>query len=331
MSNYLKHRYLLMTLDPVHIGTGGYRLGRVDLSIAREPGTNLPKLPGTSLSGAARSYAAMRNQSPTCAGQGQPRKDRSKGHCGQSTCPICFTFGSLQTKVVREGEETQVSHAGVVNLFDAHVVFFPVHSMVGPVWVTAPDRLALAGLIATGDSIKPLELAKQEVAVGDGVEVAGNSLNLGWLLMDVVGKVRINGLPDVWSTSSEWEAIQNQVVLVNDKLFGQVVNSNLEVRTSVSIDPTTGAAESGALFTYEAIPRATFLTSEVVQDLYRNGWESCDTSKLGADVKAPIDVVRAGLELAQWLGVGGMGTRGFGRLKIVGWPFNVPIPWEVAK
>ena len=54
------HRYLLMTVDPVHIGTGGTRLGRVDLSIVREPGTNLPKIPGTSFSGAIRAYAAYR-------------------------------------------------------------------------------------------------------------------------------------------------------------------------------------------------------------------------------------------------------------------------------
>ncbi|MGH2581700.1 MAG: RAMP superfamily CRISPR-associated protein [Blastocatellia bacterium] len=50
--SYAQHRYLLMTLDPTHIGAGGYRLGRVDNSIIREPGTNLPKIPGTSLSGA---------------------------------------------------------------------------------------------------------------------------------------------------------------------------------------------------------------------------------------------------------------------------------------
>ena len=57
---YTLQRYVLMTLDPVHIGTGGYRLGRVDNSIVREPGTNLPKVPGTSLSGAIRQYAAYR-------------------------------------------------------------------------------------------------------------------------------------------------------------------------------------------------------------------------------------------------------------------------------
>ena len=40
------------------------------------------------------------------------------------------------------------------------------------------------------------------------------------------------------------------------------------------------------------------------------GWESA------------LDVVQAGLELVEWLGVGGMGTRGFGRLAIVGQPLE---------
>ena len=48
-----------------------------------------------------------------------------------------------------------------------------------------------------------------------------------------------------------------RLVLVDDGLFCQIVNSNLEVRTSVSIDPITGAAKEGALFTYEALPRAS--------------------------------------------------------------------------
>ena len=72
--------YYALALHPIHVGTGGYRLGRVDNSIVREPGTNLPKLPGTSLSWACRAYAAMvpgrysrqeNGRSNSCAGQGQ--------------------------------------------------------------------------------------------------------------------------------------------------------------------------------------------------------------------------------------------------------------------
>ena len=34
--------------------------------------------------------------------------------------------------------------------------------------------------------------------------------------------------------------------------------------------------------------------------------------------KRPLDVVSAGMQLIEYLGVGGMGTRGFGRMKLVG-------------
>ena len=38
-----------MALDPIHVGTGGARLGRVDNTIVRDPVTRIPKIPGSSL------------------------------------------------------------------------------------------------------------------------------------------------------------------------------------------------------------------------------------------------------------------------------------------
>lgn len=301
---YRKRTYLWMTVDPVHIGTGGYRLGRVDLSIAREPGTKLPKIPGTSLSGAARSYAAMRNETPRCAGQG--------GHCQQKTCPICYTFGSL--KVEEENNKTR-SYAGTINIFDAHLLFFPVHSLVGPVWVTSPDSLRWAGV----QDIP--ELSGDQIALATGLDVPHNQLNLGWLLLPA-GAERLK-LQGNLLQGAEWEAIHKRVVLVSDKLFGQIVNSNLEVRTSVSINPETGAAEEGALFTYEAIPRSAFLVSEVVEDSFRQdefpvtAQTVQDNLLVDGPWRTPLDVAHAGLSMVKLLGVGGMGTRGFGRMRIV--------------
>ncbi|NTV93135.1 MAG: hypothetical protein HGA72_07710, partial [Chlorobiaceae bacterium] len=40
---FMRRQYLFLCTDPVHVGTGGYRLGRVDNSMVREPGTNVPK------------------------------------------------------------------------------------------------------------------------------------------------------------------------------------------------------------------------------------------------------------------------------------------------
>jgi len=303
------YRYLLMTIDPVHIGTGGMRLGRVDNSIVREPGTKLPKIPGTSLSGAIRQYAAVRYGKRRCAGQGQPGKDK-EGHCGRPTCPICYTFGAVT------GER---SYSGVVSIGDARLLLFPVYSMVGPVWVTSPSALADFGI--TG-----LRVDKDKARWKHGVTGQGY-LNLGWLMVEGEGNLGLDGLP-----TEIPQDVRERIVLISDKLFSQVVNSNLEVRTSVAINPETGAAEGGALFTYEAIPRAAFLWMDVVVDDYRANFpvterqydKGNDEDNAGDALRTiwstPADVVTAGLEWTEHLGIGGMGTRGFGRIR--SWEVN---------
>ena len=50
--------YALAT-DPIYIGTGGYTIGRVDNTIVRDPITNVPKIPGSSLAGTWRYYVAL--------------------------------------------------------------------------------------------------------------------------------------------------------------------------------------------------------------------------------------------------------------------------------
>ena len=317
MATYKKQRYLLMTTDPVHIGTGGYRLGRVDNSIVREPGTRIPKIPGTSLHGAARSYAAQLYETPEAAGQDQDEVKNPELN------PVCYTFGYI--KKTKDGhEEKTIAYSGVVNIFDAHILLFPVHSMAGPVWVSTPDRLRDAGY--TVDSM-PAEWDTDSVLLTWNRK---DPLNLGWLMVNVVGQVCVTAPAD-WAENDRWKAMKNRIAVVQDALFSQVVNSNLEVRTSVAIDPKRGAAEDKALFTYEAIPRATFLTMEVVLDDYRNGNSNRpfpkdktakDNPLPGGEWKGPLDVVKAGLEMIGWLGVGGMGTRGFGRMAIVGDPIS---------
>ena len=303
---YQQERFVLMTLDPVHIGTGGNRLGRVDNCITREPGTRLPKIPGTSLSGAIRQYAAYQYESPRCAGTGQG--DEKKGHCKEKTCPICYTFGFLNGQAGGQ--------SGTVNIGDARLLLFPVYSLAGPVWVTCPDILN--------------ELGHEQDDPGEQVGLpealsSHDHLNLGWLMLERAPKVFT--CPDAIGVPKQ---IQDQAVLISNNLFSQVVNSNLEVRTSVSIDPETGAAKPGALFTYEAIPRAALLWLDVVQDDYRQeGFNTVDKTETGKALpkkdqwEKPLDVVQAGLSLAEHLGIGGMGTRGFGRISILS-------HWEVT-
>lgn len=319
-----EYQYLLMTLDPVHVGTGGYRLGGVDLSIVREPGTNVPKIPGTSLNGVLRAYAAHAYGKPTCAGQGQRKEAK---HCGKPTCPICYTFGYASEK--------ERGHAGVVSLFDAQIVLFPVYSMRGPVWVSTRERLKRlerAGFKIEEDSNENTTPSDEKALAT--LSLNGNRrINLGWLMMDISSKVGIEPPKENGKTveMKEWDAISHKIVITTERMFSVVVNSNLEVRTSVSINPDTGAAEEGALFTYEAIPRATWLWMDVVVNDYRgafpptekkavkedNGYEDNAGEELLKAWSSPTDVIDAAFELTSLLGIGGMGTRGFGRMRKV--------------
>lgn len=314
MATYQRQRYLFMATDPVHVGTGGYRLGRVDNSIVREPGTNVPKIPGTSLHGAARAYAAQLYENPDAAGQDQKRVPNPDGD------PVCYTFGYLKQESGQE--DKTVAFSGVVNIFDAHVLLFPVHSMAGPVWVSTAARLEDAGF----------EVKDKPKDWNTGTALLTwprmDPLNLGWLMVNIAGQVSVTA-PEKWRGKPRWQAVQDRIVLVQDVLFSQVVNSNLEVRTSVAIDPRRGAAEDKALFTYEALPRTTFLTAEIVLDDYRDGTDGRPfpqdkTAKRrtlpGAPWSGPLDVMMSGLRMIEWLGIGGMGTRGFGRMAIVGDP-----------
>lgn len=347
-----KKTYFAMTLDPVHIGTGGYRLGRVDNTITREPGTNLPKIPGSSIAGVTRAYTAMAIQSEnpddlkkqkyqtikrdqsgnpvvkkdkdgnpeldsngqpipeyySCAGKGA---DGGNGHCGQHDCEVCVSFGFSR----KSGSSFQ----GLAQFYDTRILFFPVHSMIGPVWITCPSVLNDFCETLKSQNItieRQGSLDNDEFIQTDLVEVDKN-LNLGWLLLKNKEKLRLIKDP-IPRLSSE---VVDRAVLLSDKLFSRIVNDNLEVRTSVAIDPATGAAEDGALYTYEAIPRATVMWFDVVYnkpEYFRvDGKEIEINPAIKADVNWVNSNVEKGLKYLETLGVGGMNTRGMGRFKIL--------------
>lgn len=297
-SVYEQWRFVFLTLDPIHVGTGDFRLGRVDMPVVREPGTNLPKIPGTTLAGAARSYAAMQYGKLEAAGQHKKLKEKDK-----ERCPIVYTFGTVR------GSGGQ---AGRVSIFDARLFLFPVRSMAGPVWVTTAELLEEAGLPITegpeGDERPAATLAWNR------------SINLSWLLFKEPLQTTI--AEGNLTAKPSFAAVKDRIVVLTPRVFEQVVNSNLEVRTSVSIDSETGAAKEGALFTYEAIPRGSWLWCDVIEDDYKPEFPKTSArhnggGPMGVTWSRPLDVVSSGLRLMEYMGVGGMGTRGFGRLRVV--------------
>lgn len=312
-------RYFALALDPIHVGTGGYRLGRVDMSIVREPSTNLPKIPGTSLSGVARAYTAIaqnryrweeNGNKGSCAGKGGSEGD---DHCGKRGCPVCMTYGFSKGK-------SKSSFQGLAQSSDARILFFPVHSMIGPVWITCPSVLrefkedSAASVLPDDEQIHPLNA---------NLKLPANRLNLGWLLLTSgdpksITPTKWEGFKDLPGLPNEISQILDRALQVSDKVFSRVVNDNLEVRTSVAIDPATGAAEDGALYSYEAIPRATVLWFDVVfnkpEHFSVNGSRPYSDTATWQNVRESVE---SGLEIMPSLGVGGMGTRGMGRLRIL--------------
>ncbi len=281
-----------LALDPIHVGTGGSRLGRVDNTIVRDPVTRIPKIPGSSLAGVMRAYAALKeNKYPGCAGL--------SGHCGQADCKICTVFGFARGATG--------GFAGLAAFSDAHVLLFPVATREGPVWVTCPTALRTVDCEAaevTGDIV---------LRAQDGQR----PLNLGWLLLPVQRFSNGQNPKTKLSELSIPDHVLERIGVVSDKLFSHVVNSNLEVRTSVAINPETGAAEQGALFTYEALPRSTVLYWEIT---CRNPGDF----KIGPVTVAAVTtpdlvhgVVAAAHSYMGHLGIGGMGTRGMGRLRVL--------------
>ena len=338
--------------DPIYIGTGGYTIGRVDNTIVRDPITKIPKIPGSSLAGTWRYYVALeliskiKEYQPsfeniknrdgntleekikntnwnndfkedgwigyfgnkvakiTCAGQDnvpngespdETNKEGKTGHCGH--CIVCKAFGY---------SKKDRSWQGMLFFSDLNILFFPVYTRLGTKWITSKRILKEADILKEnlneGENEKTNTIFVQEEIDKDKTE---KFINLGWLNLPYEKKEFNIDLPEIKDID------QKDIFIVPDSLIAQIINSNLEVRTSVSIDPITGAAKEGALFTSEAIPRGTIFYGSI--RLF---------DKSGLDKYLPNssdiwDALNDTKKYYETLGIGGMTTRGFGRMKIL--------------
>lgn len=293
MSSYANtEKVYLMTLDPVHIGEGGYRLGRVDNTIVRDPATDVPKIPGTSIAGVVREFYTIHiMENGNCKDK---KESKEKRECAEEEAKNYF------------GDDTK---QGKFRFYDGQIIYFPVSSIQGTVWVTTKEILKYwfnEVKDSSGTKIQiPDKLDEDKAYIIKGDKKV-KSLNLGWLLIEAES---VNGNEDVvfQKEINDWV---KRIAVVSDKLFSNIVNDNLEVRTSVRINPKTGTAESGALFTYEAIPRGTVMGFEIGIDKRKEDINNVDK----ISIKDVIDAVSPYFKL---LGIGGMGTRGFGRIEII--------------
>lgn len=344
--NNVRNLWAIAT-DPVYIGTGGYTIGRVDNTIVRDPITKIPKIPGTSLAGTWRYYTVLhlhsllkedyridrskrkevenieelfkqkgtkgwelfkgnRYVAIKCAGQDEAPTSEyiegtyKDGHCG--SCIVCKAFGYSKQRD---------SWQGMLFFSDLNILFFPVYTRRGVKWITSSKILQEAGLLAeNSDAEMPPE---DMVICHEQADKKMNGwINLGWLnLPYTVNTEVIEGIN--LSPLDPFKIQPKDIYVVPDSLVSQIINSNLEVRTSVSIDPLTGAAKKQALFTSEAIPRATVFYGNIrISDksMFINKQSRLPSS---SEITSALT---ASKHFYETMGIGGMTTRGFGRLRI---------------
>lgn len=318
----------VFTLDPLHIGVGQDIMGEVDLPIDRESETGVPRIPGTALKGGFRAHAAWKlkmdgEKSKPCPGdqpaEQQGNEAKNKGtlprehYCGITSCPICQTFGfpSLKTQT-----EQIAGHEGRVWFRDARLAFFPALTDQGTIWFSTPGRAA-----AWLDMKEPEQLtAGNDFALSVGNSIKEKKLRVGWISISGIADSSDNSqIQQVvhelkkkssfsFPTKEYWQHIVSRTVLLDEKNFYRLVETCLERRTCNRIHQDTGTVANGALFSYEALPRASLLCSRIFAEKSLPGTVE--------GFAAPIEVCKLAQEGFARMGIGGMQTRGLGSLLI---------------
>jgi CRISPR-associated protein Cmr4 len=355
------NKIFAVSQDPIHIGTGGYTIGRVDNTIVRDACSQIPKIPGTSIAGTWRYYMALtlhsyfreeykcdrgarageplesifkcgakpwikafegnRFAAIKCAGQDDMPNvsiresqdaaiNEDAGHCGN--CLVCMAFGFSKRDISRQG---------LVYFSDLNILLFPTYTRFGTRWITAPSMIANAADYNSDLNVEYMMNDGQQLECDQVVVFGGNytTINLGWLNLRVVESSKFNSnlvscLDNLLRNSLKGSGLaKEKLVIVSDDMVANIIKSNLEVRTSVSIDPLTGAAKEKALFTSEAIPRGTIFYGNIriaEEPLKQEGNENQEFI---------LEGLKESKKYFEILGIGGMTTRGFGRLKIFDW------------
>ena len=192
--------------------------------------------------------------------------------------------------------------------------------MVGPVWITT--KPLLKEFFDGGDGN---DLTTDIIVIpgGSAINAVGSKLNLGWAYLDAAPDAGLSLETILLHCHNSIKPTIQRLVILPEWLFSQIVNDNMEVRTSVAIDPQTGAADGGALFTYEAVSRGALFGFDIVENDYRGKWDGVqwtesENNKKTAD--ATTMLIKHAFPGIEAVGLGGMTTRGFGRMKIVEQP-----------
>lgn len=265
---------ILHCQTPLHAGTGS-DLGYIDLPIQREKHTGFPKVEASSLKGALREVF---------------EKNQTK-----ETVKLAF------------GPDTNgAEHAAALGFTDARLLLFPVKSLKGIfAWVTCPrvlekfdDELkTVCGLSGLSSTIPTIE-------DNDNVLVASESnciIKTSKVVLEdyvfTVGADDIKAFGDELETLLGITNLTNQLAIVSNDTFTDLVKLHTEIIARIKIDNKTGVTDN--LFNEEFLPAESVLYSMVLaspifqkkgdKGFFEEGEKEKDYEKLLTYFQAGID------------------------------------------
>lgn len=303
--------YLLHALSPLHVGTG-QSVGVIDLPLARLKATGIPFVPGSSLKGVLRELRRPREETGDARGLHDA------------------VFGHRRAKAGPEGDEPG-DYAGALVVGDARLLALPVRSFVGTfALVTSPMLLALArrdlgglsGKEGAWPKVEPLAQRGARVAsLRDSAVVYGAGTSEACVYLedlDLQVASKDDAALGAWAQGlagllpeAERALLTKRLVLVDDETMSFLWETATQVDTRVSMDPETGTAAKGQLWTEESLPAETLL----VGVMGATGTFNKAPRKLAAD--AVLDAAFGGEGTV--LQLGGKATVGRGRCRLLAW------------
>lgn len=304
-------KYIASALSPVHVGSRNKTNLGADLSVVRDI-DNLPVIPASTIRGCTRAYSFLDYGLRDCDAKGQ--------QCNQPhICASCAVFGYVSYR------QNQGS-TSLVRFSDGKLIFIPIQTKIGMVWLSSAKRLVDSGIIPSKEEQDHL---MESIRFPDVIPISAPLANMAgdWdLRFGAVHVTKASILPikiEKWAGSNNLRPIYDRCIIVPEEQYGAIANNALSVFTSIAIDNSTGSVKPGALYTTEGVPRSSVFAFEVGYLNPETQGIDCFVSEkttppiqLNGNLDSLIQIVESGLAKFNILGVGGKRSRGFGQMDV---------------
>ena len=247
----------LHALSPLHVGTG-QGVGVIDLPVAREKGTGIPIVPGSSLKGVLRSR---------------------------------IEDETLRKNVFGPDTTAAHEHAGSVQFGDLHLLFLPVRSLRGTfAWVTSPfllqrfardmawveHRFAFPPVPKLDNTEiclvpnRPRSALTMKVKVKEnGQEKKKDKVILEDLDLSPASNEELASWADALApmifADEIWQGLfKERICMVHNDVMRFLLDTALEVMARIRLDEETKTVQRGALWYEEALPAEAIMAGLVV-------------------------------------------------------------------